>query len=236
MTKKREESSQEIRKTVGKKQMTTLVQRPHTGLDHKQCSNCYRVQFWRQNKVHLMCLSAQHRPGNLSVKSCISAPQKLCMNSPQKTPRSFAPYSAGEHSVCHRSWPGRHLRFFWCQLKTKYSISSLSLELRVCTNLFTRGAAVYALFQHLERVFCQTSWGVLKLSPETGNRPQLPRLFMQSIFWHSCRTHRACCRLDEWFWEQQPPITMLLEIFLALSLLPYKSLNLTDYNTAALFV
>lgn len=110
------------------------------------------------------------------------------------------------------------------------------LNFRVCTNLFTRGAVVYALFQHVERVFCQTSWGVLKLSPETGNRPQLPRLFMQSIFWHSCRTHRACCRLNEWFWEQQPPITMLLEIFLALSLLPYKSLNLADYSTAALFV
>lgn len=38
-------------------------------------------------------------------------------------------------------------------------------------------------------VHIRASWGVLKLSQETENRPQLSMLFMQNIFWHRSRTH-----------------------------------------------
>lgn len=43
---------------------------------------------------------------------------------------------------------------------------------------------------YFARKHVHTSWFALRLSQKAGNRPQLSQLFIQHIFWHSCRAHR----------------------------------------------
>lgn len=121
---------------MGKKnklQHLKTVQRPYTGSDSARHSNCHRINFEGLNSVYPICLPAWHRLENSPVKSCISPPQKLCINSSNKTRKSFELYSAGEYSISSLTGQARHLRFFQRQWKTKSCISSLSLEL-VCVH------------------------------------------------------------------------------------------------------
>lgn len=87
MTRKIEERSKQILKRGEKNKLQHLktVQRPYTGSDSARHSNCHRINFWGLNSVYPICLPAWHRLENSPIKSCISPPQKLCINSSHKT-------------------------------------------------------------------------------------------------------------------------------------------------------
>lgn len=84
-----------------------------------------------------------------------------------------------------------------------------------------------------EHVHMHTTWFILKLSQEAGDRPQLSKLFMQCIFWHSCRAHR-----EQAAWMALRTATFnhhFSRAILSPSSVTLQVLKFRGYNTASFF-
>lgn len=101
--------------------------------DPRRCSNCHRISSWRQKSVKLTCLPAWHRLEISPIKSCISPPQKLHINSSVLS-RRILPDQA------------RHPRLFQCQWRSNPASLLCPLNLYASLKAYTHTLLGYMPF------------------------------------------------------------------------------------------